>query len=188
MFQTGLSHFLCALPCTQRRRVEELGHNPPTCNSLMAAINTFTCLWVHSYTALQHNKSINRSDRCLTLLRRCRLIRLWLSRARMWSRRTCGSVEDDFYHHESGNARLARLFFVNAIKWNDRNQQPVKRKQISCLRRPHFLTRNPPTQKTPLKPCSKQQVGNLQALLSQMWLRQQRPQRGKPQKHSSCKE
>lgn len=139
MFQTGLSHFLSALPCTQRRLAEALRHSPPTCNSLMAAINTFTCLWVHSYTALQHNKSINRSDRCLTSLRRCRLIRLWLSLS----------------HVKPPHLRLygGRLLFiglalgfsvcVNASKWKNRNQQPPNVKNIL------FAQTTFPSQKSP---------------------------------------
>lgn len=46
------------------------GHIPPICKSLMAAVNTFTCLWQHSQIVLQNNKSINRSGRCLASPRR----------------------------------------------------------------------------------------------------------------------
>lgn len=61
--------------------------------------------------------------------------------------------------------------------------------KISCLDKPRFLNKNPPTQKDPLKKkCSKQQVYNLEAARFQMWSRQQRPQGGSPQKHNSCKE
>lgn len=99
---------------------KELWHNPPTCNSLMAAINTFTCSWVHSYAALQHNKSINRSDCCLTSLHRCRLIRAWRSRLRMWSRRTCSSVGYTFSfissRHKSKKARLRARMLVNKTR------------------------------------------------------------------------
>lgn len=58
------------LPCAQRRLVKEPWHNPPTCKSLMATINTSSCLWLHSYVVLQHNKSVYRAERCLTSQRR----------------------------------------------------------------------------------------------------------------------
>lgn len=55
---------------THRRLVKELWHIPPICKSLLAAINTLTCLWLHSIIVLQHNKNVNRSGRCLASLRR----------------------------------------------------------------------------------------------------------------------
>lgn len=85
------------LLCAHRRLVQELWHILPTCKSLMAAINTFACLWLHSEVVLQHNKSINRSGRCLTLPRRGSYVRVWLLCVCMWSRCTCSSVNPVYY-------------------------------------------------------------------------------------------
>lgn len=181
----GLSHFLSTLPCTQRRLAEELWHNPPTCNSLMAAINTFTCLWVHSYTALQHNKSINRSDRCLTSLRRCRLIQLWLSRVRMWIRRTCGCWRHLLFigcRYELGNAMLELSFLCVRMlvnKTTEISSQPnIKNILFAQTTFPNQKSPNSKDSiKTVLKTASLQFTGGFLPNVAQ-----------KPQKRSSCQE
>lgn len=62
--------------------------------------------------------------------------------------------------HSSSTLWMARAGGARNKKQESATIQNMTTK-ISCLDKPRFLTRNPPTQKDPLKQCSKQQVYNL---------------------------